>query len=952
MASIRLNCLVHGDDRSGIFTVHVSRGINVYNLKVAILSAILSQPRFSQPRFLHLDYDDLDLRLVPGPFQINDVGRKDLYIDDYVKLSNDLEKISSIFEDISSDCLHILIGIGRVSTGVNESSINDPNESEDAGVSNTNWMSMAWETRYYGEHHINLLTNIRKSIGYGPDENTSAIIQSSGFGKSRTVDEMAKLVATIPMNIRDTRDNEQGAYPHPDEDLTKLFKLIASKARNLDSAVGAFHKFFAILFREFSNKVDALLRSGSNQSLPVLLRDDLAKANSRSLLYKTVCEQYSSGAFPAPQSHNSLTELGNLMRKLQPTMDNKEDTVWLILYVDEAHTLTELKIAKDTDTKPVSDTGTKPVSTLYDAMVKAATTYCDCKFFILFLSTSSRLRRLAGPRDVARSARQFMPELVAPFTEMPFDCHPELQNHKIRPNLPLKDIQKHDFITYFGRPLWASAFLGHNGDRETEIRKFAITKLTGLSQVSDIFRSTNLMPRLAVLDTLLNLEYSPAKIQTRKLVDSMVAHHMRTAFSVPTNGMPMFSGYPSEPVLAEAALDTIQMTTSASCPEPMARLYNELSDDAKEALDVRQQGENVAKIILLRAYMAAVRAESANEQHESYPWRNGCSLITFLKQLTATAYHSTVLESRPDTKVDRQCLREAFKNAWVRFTHFARGTDDAAVTTSMAWVAFVRGMAVIGGPAQGSVDLHIPVLLHKDKPIMESNMSGILVQVKLPRAWSPQSTVAIDADKLLYFPGPKNPRGSVEPLDEASKRRPYISLVMALGRPVKVRRPPSLVVQTTDKPEAKPTSKPNLSRTESNAAPSTGKEKHPAHPRYSLFFYGRSHRVYGCIPEDQSTQDAYNALLNIGASPSSMFNAHPKGRDQKYVYQMKPFWTIGKSCFYWVEDEFLNHSEAQDESDEFLEALFVGDNTSMDVDSILMRWMSGTPSFKRRLRVW
>ncbi|KAH9475813.1 hypothetical protein JR316_0011373 [Psilocybe cubensis] len=926
--ALRLNCLVHGDDRSGIFTVRANGRLDVCNLKDTILS---------QPRFSHLDYDDLDLRHVSGSFLINDVGRKDLHIDDYVKLSNDSEKISSIFEDISSDCLHILIG--RVSTGVNESSIKDPDESEDAGMPNTNWMSVAWETRYYGENHINLLTNIRESIAYNPYENTSAIIQSSGFGKSRTVDEMAKLVATIPMNIRDTRDNEQGAYPHPDEDLTKLFKLIASKARNLDSAVEAFHKFFAILFREFSNKVDALLQSGSNLSLPVLLRDDLAKANSRSLLYKTVCEQYSSGAFPAPQSHNSLTEFCNLMGKLQPTIDNKKDNVWLILYVDEAHTLTELKIAKDTDTKPVS--------TLYDAMVKAATTYFGYKFFILFLSTSSRLRRLAGPRDVARSARQFMPELVAPFTEMPFDCHPELQNHKIRPNLPLKDIQKHDFITYFGRPLWASAFLGHNGDRETEIRKFAITKLTGLSQVSDIFRSTNLMPRLAVLDTLLNLEYSPAKIQTRKLFDSMVARHMRTAFSVPINGMPMFSGYPSEPVLAEAALDTIQMTTSASCPEPMARLYNELSDDAKEALDVRQRGENVAKIILLRAYMAAVRAECANQQHESYPWRNGCSLITFLKQLTATTYHSRVLESRPDTKVDGQCLDEAFKNAWVRFTHFARGTDDAAMTTSMAWVAFVRGMAVIGGPAQGPVDLHIPVLLHKDKPITEGNMSGILVQVELRRAWSTQSTVAIDADKLFYFPSPENPRGSVEPLDEASKRRPYISLVMELGKPVKQKNPPSLVVEATDdwiqkgkpqpKPESNPTTgprshRPNLSHVESQPPPTKKKYASERHPRYSLFFYGRSHRVYGCIPEDQSTQDAYNALLNIGAAASfmNMIDAYPEGRDRKYVYQLKPFWTIGKDCLHWVEDESLNYSmltKAEEKSEEVL----VGDYTSMGV---------------------
>ncbi|PPQ86745.1 hypothetical protein CVT25_012382 [Psilocybe cyanescens] len=810
-----------------------------------------------------------------------------------------------------SPLLQLLVASGLICdlcTIVKERIIKDPDElAAHAGVDDNEWISQAWESTYYGEHHKNLLENITQCMGRSPYEHMAAIIQSSGFGKSRTVDEMATLVATIPMNIRDAQESNEGAYPPPDENITELFKFINSKVQNIDGAVHAFHQFFTILFRKFAKKVDTLPQS--NGGLPVLLRNDLANPESRELFYETVCEEYRSRAYVTENFKHAIKELCGLIEKISPA---EGDLISLVLYVDEAHTLTELKIGT-TD------------STLYDAMVKAASEYHNHQFFILFLSTSSELRRLVSPAKASRSAQKVANKVVAPFTEMPFDCHPELQDHNIKPNLLLKDIQEHRFITHFGRPLWASAFLGHNGDRETQIRKLAVTKLTGLPRASAILENSNRTPTLAVLDTLLNLEYSPAKIQTRKLIDEMVADNMRTAFSVPTDHTSMYSGYPSEPVLAEAALDTIQMITSPSCQEPMARLYNELSDDAKEALDVGQRGENVAKIILLRAYMAAVKQESPDSIKNDYSWRNGCSLITFLKQLTATTYHRTVMKSRPDTEVEGKCLDEAFENAWVRFTHFARGTDDSAMTTSMAWVAFVRGMAMIGWPAQDSVDLHIPVLLHKDEPITEGNMSGILVQVKLRRVRSKRSAVAVDADQLGYFPGPSNLRGSSP--DETYKSRPYISLVMELSKPVTEKLPPSLVVNVTDN-RKKVESEKQIQKTH---GPLKMHYSRTSHPRYSLFFYGRSHRVYGCIPDDQSTQDAYNTLLNIGAVASSMINALPEGRDRKYIYQMKPFWTIGKDCFHWVEDEFLNDPASTGVEEESEEVL-IGDNTSMDVD--------------------
>jgi hypothetical protein len=40
-----------------------------------------------------------------------------------------------------------------------------------------------------------------------PMSNTVSIIQSSGMGKSRMVDSLARVVFTIPFNIRNERDD-------------------------------------------------------------------------------------------------------------------------------------------------------------------------------------------------------------------------------------------------------------------------------------------------------------------------------------------------------------------------------------------------------------------------------------------------------------------------------------------------------------------------------------------------------------------------------------------------------------------------------------------------------------------------------------------------------------------------------------------------------------------------
>jgi hypothetical protein len=73
-------------------------------------------------------------------------------------------------------------------------------------------LQSAWDDKYSGDYHRLLLFNIneipRTMKAYS---NQISIVQSSGTGKSRMVHEQAKLVFTIPFNLRPKVDHS-GLY--------------------------------------------------------------------------------------------------------------------------------------------------------------------------------------------------------------------------------------------------------------------------------------------------------------------------------------------------------------------------------------------------------------------------------------------------------------------------------------------------------------------------------------------------------------------------------------------------------------------------------------------------------------------------------------------------------------------------------------------------------------------
>lgn len=112
----------------------------------------------------------------------------------------------------------------------------------------------------------------------------------------------------------------------------------------------------------------------------------------------------------------------------------------MVIYIDEAQTLA-------LNARGLS---------MYEQVLQATAKFAPVGVFFLFISADSRLEVLAS-RPELRDSPRFRAAgdvLVAPFTEMPFDCHPLLAKEPIRPGMiKLEDIQKFSFAIRFGRPL-------------------------------------------------------------------------------------------------------------------------------------------------------------------------------------------------------------------------------------------------------------------------------------------------------------------------------------------------------------------------------------------------------------------------------------------------------------------------------------------------------------------
>ena len=90
-------------------------------------------------------------------------------------------------------------------------------------------------------------------------------------------------------------------------------------------------------------------------------------------------------------------------------------------------------------------------------------------------------------------------------------------------------------------------------EMHTEVIELARAKLVASHAIDSSYDTFPCVAHMAVLDVQLSLDYEPCREKVQVEEAGLVESHMRIAYSIPNDREYLQSGYPSEPLLAEAA---------------------------------------------------------------------------------------------------------------------------------------------------------------------------------------------------------------------------------------------------------------------------------------------------------------------------------------------------------------------------------------------------------------
>ncbi|KIY47465.1 hypothetical protein FISHEDRAFT_74576 [Fistulina hepatica ATCC 64428] len=472
----------------------------------------------------------------------------------------------------------------------------------------------AWNQPYCGNYSNYFAHAMDNSIGRNtgiraPYSKIGAIVQSSGTGKSRLVQEVSKSVFTIFINLRGS--NAQSAFPRSDTSVFNLFDDIAN-SRSCAEAKQRLYFFLLNLFTMAGRLVQKYTSLADWNKF-------LANEEKRLFFLDQVVSFKYDPKSPSIGYDDVDKMLNNLVKVVGSWTQHKHLKIFLAF--DEAHTISNEAEFVTEAQKKVS---------LYDIFCSAIADLSSRHIFVVFLSTVGSLD--AGSLDVGSSdvfgrsvdtfssAREFVSaKHFPPYTALPFDLFAHEDKVQVG-RLTLKGISSFRHLMKFGRPLWHALHKG--GGSDAKIMTLARGKLTGKVSMEIAFdphhgdptngiwemtaapledTAEEVSRMLALVGARVLLTFNPASETARQQEAELVRNHMRIAFSIPEHREYMMTGAPSEPVLAEAA--AIEMY------ERNVSLIQIISKHTSRGLiEKGERGGLVARALLIRAFDFAVHS--------------------------------------------------------------------------------------------------------------------------------------------------------------------------------------------------------------------------------------------------------------------------------------------------------------------------------------------------------
>ncbi|KAG9095486.1 hypothetical protein FRC06_009760, partial [Ceratobasidium sp. 370] len=476
--------------------------------------------------------------------------------------------------------------------------------------SNSGRSLLAFETKYIGETHKVLIEALNAERGSYPSSAAArpynfavSVIQSSGMGKSRMVEEAGNIVFTLPTNLReDLPPNIKGkllVFP-----VTTIM-LTDRKSRTDEQQQADYAVLLRVLFEHATKIVEAEFRGCTGADLALKFanhmkkgRDDTTVGTNRQRFLDDVAREAAElrAGREMNQTLDSLAaslqaSCGRLIDVVHPT--RPADTNACFVYFDEAHPLTtfaktpvptaanepssqgstsnpnpDKSLTKAAGAlekphsaiQPIRSSDQNPKRAPYHNLGRVLSQLVDYSIFFIFLSTNSHLESFAPTPANRPSARDVDgSQLIPPFTELPFDVFEDTTGP-----LTLANLCKIEAMVKSGRAMWQAQY---RVDPRKNIINFATDKLTSSGVLEHEFDSA-----LACLGVRIGITFDAINPAAHATQSRLVETHMRVVYSIPRHREYMHTGSPSEPILAEAAarhLNPINQRSQISQLGPM-----------------------------------------------------------------------------------------------------------------------------------------------------------------------------------------------------------------------------------------------------------------------------------------------------------------------------------------------------------------------------------------------
>ena len=281
-----------------------------------------------------------------------------------------------------------------------------------------------------------------------------------------------------------------------------------------------------------------------------------------------------------------------------------------------------------------------------------------------------------------------------------------------------------------GRALWSSY---HRAGRSVEyLVKTACGKFNAESLESGVRDATSMAAACAIAAAVAQMDIVPLS----SLASDLVHSHLATLVAVSEDRREILVGYPSEPIVARAAVSLLS-STSHQCERVLEEVARALSHGLTMTT-AGAAGEFVSRMYLLLHrdiphgdMTVVVPKETVEHYLSSLFGSNHIAVPFFLLPIVSFIRHCSWV-------VSVECLsfsgnaRSAsfmrqnaeFANATISFTHFTTLMDIHKLSIALLDESYHAGLALICPPNQKGADLIIPVRLH------DGQFTAIFGQVK------------------------------------------------------------------------------------------------------------------------------------------------------------------------------------------------------------------------------